>query len=157
MTYIINKRGQLMKNTRKYVLILSILLLIMSQSIFASGQKEAKQVEDTTIMEAPKAEYHKIDAKTAKAAFDTQDDIIIVDVRTVAEFNTGYIAGAVNIPLDVVEESVMEQYPNKDQKLYVYCRSGNRSSQAAKLLVKQGYTNVYDFGGINNWTYGVEK
>ena len=52
--------------------------------------------------------------------------------------------------------SVLEQFPNKDEKLYVYCRSGNRSAQAAKLLVNQGYTNVYDFGGVIDWSYGLE-
>jgi rhodanese-related sulfurtransferase len=126
----------------------------MSQSLFASGNKEVKEDETVTVAEST-AKYNKIDAKTAKEVFDTQSDFTIIDVRTPAEYESGYIANAINIPLDVIVDSVLEKYPNKDEMLYVYCRSGNRSSQAAKLLVKEGYTNVYDFGGVNTWSYGL--
>jgi len=133
--------------------LISIVLLITITTLFAFGQKEVNQanVEEAT------AQYHKIDAKTAKAAFESQSDITIIDVRTVGEFSTGHVIDAINIPLDIVEESVLEQFPNKDEKLYIYCRSGNRSAQAANLLVKQGYTNVYDFGGLNSWPYDIEN
>ncbi len=103
------------------------------------------------------AQYNKIDSMSAKEVFDTQKDITIIDVRTAGEFESGHIENAINIPLDVIEATVLEKYPNKDEKLYLYCRSGNRSSQAAKLLVNQGYTNVYDFGGIISWPYEVVK
>lgn len=141
-----------MKNKRIYILITTIALLMASPSLFASAQKEVQY--DTSAQEA-QAKYRKISSKDAKEAFDFQDDITIVDVRTEGEFNSGHIADAINIPLDVVVDSVLEKFPNKDEKLYLYCRSGNRSSQAARLLVKQGYTNVYDFGGVNNWSYGL--
>jgi rhodanese-related sulfurtransferase len=143
-----------MKNKRIHILIVAITLLVMSQSLFAFGKKEIQtEVNSQEIV----AQYNRIDAKTAKEAFETQSDITIIDVRTVSEFNSGHIVNSINIPLDIIVESVIEKYPNKDEKLYLYCRSGNRSSQAAKLLVNEGYINVYDFGGIINWPYEVEK
>ena len=140
-----------MNKNKKYILLILIILLVTS-TLFAFGQNEVKE---TTVNEV-EAQYNKIDAETAKEAFDTQSDITIIDVRTEGEYSGGHVIGAINIPLDVIGDSVEEQFPNKDEKLYLYCRSGNRSAQAAKILVERGYTNVYDFGGIINWPYGVE-
>ncbi|MFA7108716.1 MAG: rhodanese-like domain-containing protein [Sphaerochaetaceae bacterium] len=141
-----------MKMNKKYIVLILTILLVTSTLLFAFGQNEVKE---TTVVEMA-AEYHKIDAETAKEAFDTQTDITIVDVRTESEYNGGHVIDAINIPLDVIGKSAIEQFPNKNEKLYVYCRSGSRSAQAAKILVEMGYTNVYDFGGIINWPYGVE-
>jgi rhodanese-related sulfurtransferase len=144
-----------MKNKKKiYILIISIILLVMSPSIFAFSKKE---IQEEDKVEQVVAKYNRIDAKTAKEAFDTQSDIYIIDVRTPEEFNSGHVINSINIPLDIIVRTTLEKYPNKEEKLYLYCRSGNRSSQAAKLLVKQGYTNVYDFGGIISWPYEVTK
>ncbi len=137
---------------RTLFLILTIILLLASNSLFSFSKKEV-QIEEPMIS----AKYNKIDSMSAKEVFDTQKDITIIDVRTAGEFESGHIENAINIPLDVIEATVLEKYPNKDEKLYLYCRSGNRSSQAAKLLVNQGYTNVYDFGGIISWPYEVVK
>jgi rhodanese-related sulfurtransferase len=60
------------------------------------------------------------------------------------------------LPLNSIEEKVVELIPDKDTKLFVYCRSGNRSKTASELLIKLGYTNVYDMGGINDWPYETE-
>ncbi|NCD04788.1 MAG: rhodanese-like domain-containing protein [Spirochaetia bacterium] len=137
---------------RTLFLILTVILLLASNSLFSFSKKEV-QIEEPVIS----AQYNKIDSMSAKEVFDTQKDITIIDVRTAGEFESGHIENAINIPLDVIEATVLEKYPNKDEKLYLYCRSGNRSSQAAKLLVNQGYTNVYDFGGIISWPYEVVK
>jgi rhodanese-related sulfurtransferase len=141
-----------MNKITKYIITISLVFIVASTAVFASGQTETKE---ETMSEVQKAEYHKIDAETAKNIFDTQDDIIIIDVRTEGEYKSGHVENSINIPLDVITSTVTEQFPNKDEKLYVYCRSGNRSAQAAKLLVKAGYTNVYDFGGIISWPYKV--
>lgn len=137
---------------RTLFILLTVILLLASNSLFSFSKKEV-QIEEPKIS----AQYNKIDAISAKEVFDTQNDITIIDVRTAGEFESGHIENAINIPLDVIEATVLEKYPNKDEKLYLYCRSGNRSSQAAKLLVNQGYTNVYDFGGIISWPYEVVK
>jgi len=75
---------------------------------------------------------------------------LLVDVRTPDEFTTGHIHNAVNIPLDTIETRLNE-IP-RTEPIVVYCHSGNRSGQAAKILANAGYTQIYDLGGINAWT-----
>ena len=84
-------------------------------------------------------------------------DVIILDVRTEEEYNSGHIENSILITVDDIESKAEELLVNKDEKILVYCRSGNRSKKAADLLVKMGYTNVYDFGGIKDWPYEVVK
>ena len=97
--------------------------------------------------------YHKISAEDAKEMMDTQD-VIIVDVRTQDEYNEGYIENAILIPNESISRAPSE-LPDKDAVILIYCRSGNRSKQAADKLVALGYTNIYDFGGIIDWPYEI--
>ena len=97
--------------------------------------------------------YHKISAEDAKEMMDTQD-VIIVDVRTQEEYNEGYIENAILIPNESISGAPSE-LPDKDAVILIYCRSGNRSKQAADKLVALGYTNIYDFGGIMDWPYEI--
>ena len=97
--------------------------------------------------------YHKISAQEAKEMMESQD-VIIVDVRTQEEYNEGYIENAILIPNESISEAPRE-LPDKDAIILVYCRSGNRSKQAADKLVALGYTNIYDFGGIIDWPYEI--
>lgn len=143
-----------MKLFYKFTTIILIVAAITAPSLLAKGNKEVVE-NSSTQKEQTVIEFRTISADEAKAAIDSQDDIIIVDVRTPGEYSSGHIKDSINIPLNTIEDTVMEKYPNRDTKLYLYCRSGNRSSQAARLLVKQGYTNVVDFGGINNWPYEI--
>jgi phage shock protein E len=80
---------------------------------------------------------------------DSATPHLLVDVRTPQEFDGGFIAGAVNIPLQELE-SRLSEIPH-DIPVVVYCQSGNRSTQAAAILTEQGYTNIYNLGGINQW------
>jgi rhodanese-related sulfurtransferase len=73
----------------------------------------------------------------------------LVDVRTKEEFDSGYIPGAINISLQELQQK-LNRIP-KDKPVVVYCRSGNRSSFAANILMQAGYTEVYDLGGIIDW------
>lgn len=100
--------------------------------------------------------YQQVDAETAKELMDTEDDYVILDVRTQAEYDEGHIPGAILIPHDTVTTAAEDALPDKDQLILVYCRSGNRSKQASQTLVDLGYTNVVEFGGINSWPYEVE-
>jgi rhodanese-related sulfurtransferase len=82
---------------------------------------------------------------------------LLLDVRTPEEFASGHIAGAVNIPVESLENRLSEVSP--DQTVVVYCRSGNRSEQASRILADAGYSSIYDLGGITTWTaqgYPVE-
>lgn len=100
--------------------------------------------------------YQQVDAETAKELMDTEDDYVILDVRTQAEYDESHIPGAILIPHDTVTTAAEDALPDKDQLILVYCRSGNRSKQASQTLVDLGYTNVVEFGGINSWPYEVE-
>ena len=100
--------------------------------------------------------YQQVDAETAKELMDTEDDYVILDVRTQAEYDEGHIPGAILIPHDTVTTAAEDALPDKGQLILVYCRSGNRSKQASQTLVDLGYTNVVEFEGINSWPYEVE-
>ena len=77
---------------------------------------------------------------------------VLLDVRTLEEYREGHIPGAINIPNETIGDQDIPELPDKEQLILVYCRSGNRSKQASEKLVKLGYTNIVEFGGINDWT-----
>lgn len=103
------------------------------------------------------AEYHKISQQEAKARMTKNPQVIIVDVRTLGEYKDGHIPKAIVIPNESIKDQPPQELPDKKAEILVYCRSGHRSSQAAHKLVEMGYTQVYDFGGINTWPYEVVK
>lgn len=100
--------------------------------------------------------YTQISAKEAKARMDTEEDYILLDVRTQAEYEEGHIPGALLLPNETIGTDAIPLLPDKDQLILVYCRSGNRSKDASHKLAEQGYTNVYEFGGIQEWPYDIE-
>jgi rhodanese-related sulfurtransferase len=128
-------------------MIRAVLIFSMaSGSLFLNGC--AKQAE----VSGPA--YTQISAEEAKEKMDTLESYVIVDVRTRQEFaEDGHIPGAVCVPVESIEEKAPADLPDRDQVLLVYCRSGNRSRQAAEKLVNMGYTNVFEFGGIRDWPY----
>jgi rhodanese-related sulfurtransferase len=88
---------------------------------------------------------------------DSREGYIILDTRTQEEYEVSHIPGAILIPYDEITEKAETQLPDKDQLILVYCRSGRRSKLAAEDLVKLGYTNIKEFGGIIDWPYETEK
>ena len=93
--------------------------------------------------------YQQITQEEAKEMMDTQE-VIILDVREQAEYDSGHIPGAVLLPVGTIDETTAaEAIPEKDSTVLVYCRSGNRSKTASSTLAELGYTNIYEFGGIN--------
>ena len=101
--------------------------------------------------------YQQISQEEAKEMMDTQD-VIILDVREQDEYGSGHIPGAVLLPVGTInEETAAEVIPEKDSTVLVYCRSGNRSKTASSTLAELGYTNIYEFGGINTWPYETES
>jgi len=97
--------------------------------------------------------YMSISIEEAMEIMDVQGDYVLVDVRTELEYNEKHIPGAMNIPNESILSDNIKELPDKDQLILVYCRSGNRSKQAAQKLGEFGYTNVYEMGGILDW-YG---
>ena len=96
--------------------------------------------------------YKQIRMDEAVTMMAEETDYIILDVRTPEEFAEKHIPNAINVPNETIGENEIPELPRKDQMILVYCRSGNRSKQASEKLVKLGYTNIYEFGGINDWT-----
>ena len=103
------------------------------------------------------ATYEQISGAEAKALMDSENGYIIIDARTQEEYDQGYIPGAILIPEYEIADRAEKELPDKDQLILVYCRSGRRSKIAAEELVKLGYTNVKDFGGIIDWEYEIVK
>ena len=96
--------------------------------------------------------YEQISPQEAKKRMDNEEDVIILDVRTQEEYDSGHIKNAVCLPNeDILSEP--DILPEKGQQILVYCRSGNRSKQAAQKLADMGYENVLEFGGILDWPY----
>ena len=95
--------------------------------------------------------YRQIDMDEAIAIMESESDYIILDVRTTEEFADKHIPDAINIPNETIGTEDIPELPDKDQLILVYCRSGNRSKQASDKLAGLGYTNIVEFGGINDW------
>ena len=104
-----------------------------------------------------KTTYVQIDQEKAKAMMAVDDGHIIVDVRRQDEYDAGHIPGAILIPNESITDTKPEQLPDLEQIILVYCRSGRRSKEAAQKLADMGYTNIYEFGGIIDWTGEIEK
>lgn len=135
---------------RKNIIALFLILstFIITGCTTLNNDRSSKEQELVTVS--------KITSEEAKEEMNNRD-VVILDVRTEEEYNSGHIENSMLIPIDDLENKAEEVLKNKNQKILVYCRSGNRSEKAADLLVKMGYTNVYDFGGIKDWPYEIVK
>lgn len=101
--------------------------------------------------------YQQITQEEAKEMMDTQE-VIVLDVREQNEYDSGHIPGAVLLSVGTIDEDTAATViPEKDSTVLVYCRSGNRSKTASSALAELGYTNIYEFGGINTWPYEIES
>jgi len=120
---------------RKILLLLALMLVIIGCS-----------------QDVQPSEYLRISMSEAQTMMREQTGYIIVDVRTAEEYNKAHIPGAINIPNESISSSPPPELADKDQLIMIYCRSGNRSRQASQKLADLGYTNIVEFGGINDWT-----
>ena len=121
-----------------------------------TGNEKQDLVMSKEAKTGKKAEYKKITSDEAKKMMETQK-VIVVDVRTLEEYNEGHIPNAISVPLETIENEAEAKLKNKDALILVYCRSGRRSREAALKLIEKGYTNVIDFGGIKDWNGEVVK
>lgn len=102
------------------------------------------------------AAYRQVTAAEAASLMETEEDYILLDVRTQAEYEEKHIPNAICIPNETIGSAEISSLPDKEQLILVYCRSGNRSKQAAAKLAALGYTNVVEFGGIRDWPGEME-
>ncbi len=135
-----------------FIAALVILSLVVVVSCKNQNAGAAEQTESRST-----AVYTKISPQAAKTMMDEQPGITVVDVRTRQEYEAAHIDGSINIPNETIGTSNVETLPDLDATILLYCRSGSRSSQAARKLIALGYTNVLDFGGIIDWPYEVVK
>lgn len=115
-----------------------------------------KQNKDNHSTGDAKMTYEQITQEEAKRLMANEEGYIILDARTESEYATGHIPGAICIPNETIGTEAPAELADKDQLILVYCRSGNRSKQAAKKLAMLGYTNIKEFGGIMEWTGDIE-
>ena len=137
----------------KKIALMAIVGLISVLGISCGRTMNSKQVsvDSKEVKNEKKAEYKKITSDEAKNIMLTEKPIV-VDVRSLEEYNEGHIPGAIVIPNESIGTEQPKELPDLDQVILVYCRSGNRSRQASQKLYDMGYTNVYEFGGIKDWT-----
>ena len=142
----------------KKIALMAIVGLISVLGISCGRTMNSKQVsvDSKEVKNEKKAEYKKITSDEAKNIMSTQK-AIVVDVRSLEEYNEGHIPNAISIPLETIENEAEAKLKNKDDLILVYCRSGRRSREAALRLIEKGYTNVIDFGGIQDWNGEVVK
>ena len=97
------------------------------------------------------ATYRMITMEEAVSMMRNEKNYIILDVRRPDEFSIGHIPNAINVPNEIIGTEEIPELPDKNQLILVYCRSGRRSKEAAEKLVKLGYKNIVEFGGILDW------
>ena len=117
-----------------------VMLILAALALCGCGASE----EDTDT-------YLQITADEAAELMAEETDYILLDVRTEEEYATEHIPGAICVPNETIGDSAPAELPDKDQRILIYCRSGNRSKDAAEKLVRLGYTRIIEFGGINDW------
>ena len=110
----------------------------------------SSEVQTTT--DSASAAYQQITQEKAKEMMQADDGHIIVDVRRQDEYDSGHIPGAILIPNESIGTEQPKELPDLDQVILIYCRSGRRSKEASQKLADMGYTHIYEFGGIIDWT-----
>ena len=143
------KAGEAMKRT--------ILMLLAAAAVLTAGcsvqtQPETPAVQEQTTGTTAAAAYRQITQETAREMMQADDGHIVIDVRRQEEYDSGHIPGAVLVPNESIGTVQPDALPDLHQVILVYCRSGRRSKEAAQKLADIGYTQVYEFGGILDWT-----
>lgn len=135
---------------------LAVLLSACGDNTKNTTEKEigaaSTEVNDDMINKEQTNTYSQISMDEAVAMMAEESDYIILDVRRPDEFAEGHIPGAINVANESIGTAEIPELPEKEQLIMVYCRSGRRSKEAAAKLVKLGYTNIVEFGGILDWT-----
>jgi len=139
----------------------SILVFAVAGFFMIPTANEAPEPEAPPAIEAETSEPasfevvppNVITAEAAREMMESGEEYLLLDVRTRDEFRGGHIPGAVSQPLDGLEHWLGKIPPCGEIPILIYCQSGRRSHQAAMIFAEWGYTNVYDFGGINDWPF----
>lgn len=152
----------------KYLLIVGIIAAALAVTMYAGSRRnggggeqgktgtrgeESVMKKDGTEAVRERSQYVKMKPEEAKEMMESDQELILVDVRTPEEYKESRIGHAVNVPVEEIGEEQPEELPDLEAKILVYCRSGVRSKKAAKKLLDLGYKTVIDIGGIIDWPY----
>lgn len=141
-----------MKKVLPIILSLLSLTSCTSRKTAVSSYLSPSQAQSPSSSDSPSvATYRQITVDEAVVMMENEEGYIILDVRRPDEFSEAHIPGAINVPNESIGSEEIPELPDKNQLIMVYCRSGRRSKEAAEKLVKLGYTNVVEFGGILDW------
>ena len=125
-----------------------IMILLSALTLIGCTETSDKQAETNDNQTKTDSSITMVEAVSMMAR---ESGYIILDVRRPDEFAAGHIPNAVNIPNESIGTDEIPGLPDKNQLIFVYCRSGRRSKEASGKLVKLGYTNIVEFGGILDW------
>ncbi len=133
----------------KKIFSMLIIIVIVVGVIFMLNKKDKNIEDEVNIKHVSMDEIVQI--------MNENKNYIILDVRTIAEYNEGHIPNAICIPNETIGNNTINELSDKEQLILIYCRSGNRSKQAAEKFKKLGYTNLIEFGGIIDWKGEIVK
>ena len=140
-----------MRMKTSFVIFASLCMLLSAcGNRISSSENVQSEVQTTTVAEI--MTYQQITQEEAKEMMKADDGHIIVDVRRQDEYDSGHIHDAILIPNESIGKEKPKELPNLDQIILIYCRSGRRSKEASQKLADMGYTHIYEFGGIIDWT-----
>ena len=124
---------------------MSAIILIVALIIFGCAESNSQ------------TSYRQISSDEAEKLMEKSSNYVILDVRTQQEFESGHISGAICIPNETIKNDPPTLLPDKKQTIFVYCRTGRRSKEAAQKLSDMGYENIIEFGGIITWKGKIDK
>ena len=136
---------------------LFIVLCLSVLTLGLCGCGSAQSSDTAADKEQKMAAFQRVSSDEAAKMMVAESGYLILDVRTPAEFAGGHIPNAINVPNESIQTTPPKELPDKAQRIFVYCRSGARSQQAAQKLANMGYTNIVEMGGIKDWHGDVVK
>ena len=139
---------------KNLIAIIVILVILVAIGIFLKNRNSSTEDNKVSVKEA---NIQYVSMNDIEKIMNENENYIILDVRTIEEYNDGHIPSAICIPNETIDENVVNKLSNKEQLILIYCRSGNRSKQATKKLKDLGYLNLIEFGGIIDWPGEIEK
>ena len=140
------------KARRATLAVFAVLCMLLTACGNGESSSESAQSEVRTATASAAAAYQQITQEKAKEMMQADDGHIIVDVHRQEEYDSGHIPGAILIPNESIGTEQPKELPDLDQVILIYCRSGRRSKEASQKLADMGYTHIYEFGGIIDWT-----
>jgi phage shock protein E len=152
-----DRGGSPMNKGLKKINIICLIAAFLLIGILSGCSSSDNKAGIESSLESKKVSFTNITPEEANKKLNSEKGIILLDVRTKEEYDSGHIKGSLLIPVDSLKEEAEGKLKDKDATIFIYCRSGNRSVTAANILLNLGYKNVYNLGGINNWPYEVVK